>query len=204
MSALPSLSLLIAALSGAVAALLLRSGLRLAAKTWVSRTPLATYDCSVDLDGKPGVLWHAWGCRVTDPDATDRQAWEHTDQQRSAREHTIYGPYANDFGKPGFYKITFRVFGLGFGRSIEPVIVLDVVQAPFGGRTDYVLLGQRIVKARELNGSYKDFSVFCYATGSGVYEYRCRVLPSAYRPDQHTIRFDAVKVYFHLPIWEVI
>lgn len=202
---IPTTAILIAALTGAVSALLLRSALRFVVKVWVGRTVIATYDCAEEMGERPGVLWHAWGSRVPDNDATSRQAWEHSNRKLKENvEHTFFGPYVNDFGKPGFFKVTFRLFGIGFGKTSEPVLVLDVVQAPFGGRTDFVLLSQRIIRARELTGSYQDFSLVAYATGSGVYEYRCRVRPEAYREGQITLRFDHVRVYYHVPIWEVL
>ena len=153
------LSLIVAAFSGAVGALLLRSILRLISKLRAGRIPLVVYDCALDESDNPGIIRHGWGKRVLDRGATDNNAWEHnwTTQIRQNKEHTIFGPYTNDFGMPGFFKIAFRVFGSGFSQTNDPVVALDVVQAPFGGTTEYILIGQRIIIAKELNISYRDF-----------------------------------------------
>ncbi|KPJ90210.1 MAG: hypothetical protein AMJ53_14460 [Gammaproteobacteria bacterium SG8_11] len=69
------------------------------------------------------------------------------------------------------------------------------------------LLGQRIVKANELTGSYQNIDVEFYAAGTDVYEYRCAVFPYNEKELANTkvreIRFDCVKVYAHPSIWEI-
>lgn len=205
MPSLYFITLVIGAFFGAVGAYLLKTLLRYRAKWKSSKTPLAVYDCAEELGYKPGVLWHGWGSPVRDEQAASSYAWEHSAACLGfKKEHTIYGPYSNDLGQPGFYTVKFRVRGVGFLASNEPILVLDVTQAPFGGRTEFVLFGQRVVKARELDGAYKDFSIDFYTSGGGIYEYRCSVL-NPDRPQPGTrILFDTIKVYRHIPIWEVI
>lgn len=117
-----SLALLLSALGGALGALLFRSLLRFAGKVWAERKPLAVYDCADDTH-RPGGFWHGSGTRVpVDPIATNGRSWEHAPQTTgSDHPHSIYGPHVNDFGKPGYYRVTFRVYGAGFTGMEEPV-----------------------------------------------------------------------------------
>ena len=196
-------TLVISALGGAVGALLLRSTIKFIGASWARWTPLSIHDCSNPSTG-PGDIHHGWGRRIDDPKATNKQAWEHTTQQLVAsREHTIYGPYVNDFGRPGFYRIRFRIYGSGFQHTNEAVVMLDVIQSRFGTHRGLQIIGQRTVRAKDLAAQYRHFDVYCYAPGNSVYEYRCSVVPSAFNAAKHTIRFDIIKVYMHVPLWEV-
>lgn len=200
-----SLALIVSALAGAVGALLLRSLLRLIGKLWSERKPLAVYDCADDTR-RPGGIWHGSGRRVhVDPLATNKRSWEHTPQDTgTGKPHAIYGPYVNDFGRPAYYKVSFRIYGDGFGGSEDPVVVLDVIQRPIFLGHELVVVGQRVIRGKELTNEYREFEVFCYAGGSGTYEYRCLVHSEAFDEQKHTVRFDTIKVYLHVPAWEVL
>lgn len=197
-------SLLVSALGGAVAALFLRSIFRLIGKVWSERKPLAEYGCADSTKKRPALLVHGRGKRIDDPLSTNKRAWEHTPQAAEEdRVHTIYGPHVNDFGKPGYYRVSFRIYGSGFSNDATPVIILDVIQRPIFLRDNMIVVGQRIVRSKELVPKYKGFDVYCYAAGSGTYEYRCQVIPESFDPKEHVLRFDVIQVYNHIPTWEV-
>lgn len=208
MNSVPA-SLLISALGGAVAALFLRALLRFTTKLLAERNPLAVYGCADSPRRRPGILVgiisHGKGQRVDDECAMNGRAWEHTREPAEAdRMHTIYGPYVNDFGKPGFYRVSFRIYGEGFLADESPVVILDVIQRPvFMTDENLVLLGQRIVRAKELTGKYRRFDVYCYVAGSGTHEYRCLVIPEAFDRNNHILRFDVIQVYRHVPSWDI-
>jgi hypothetical protein len=205
-----SSALVITALGGALGALILRSTLKLMGALIARRTKLAVYDCATSEPSKPGNLRHTWGCQVPDSSCRNGKAWEYNSTrierigERVTGEHTIYGPYLNDFGRPGFYRVRFRILGKDIPKTDDVVIALDVVQARFGTEQVLRLLGQRVIRARALSGSYQSFDIICYASGTGVYEYRCTVFPEAVAPTKCTIRFDTVTVYSHPPIWEAL
>jgi hypothetical protein len=200
-----SLALIVSALGGALGALLLRSLLRLAGKLWAAHKPLATYDCADDTR-RPGGIWHGRGRRVpVDPLATNKRSWEHSSQHTGTKHvHTIYGPYVNDFGRPAYYRVSFRIYGDGFGGSEDPVVVLDVIQRPLFLGHELVVMGQRVIRGKELSNEYREFEVYCYAGGSGTYEYRCLVHSEVFDEHRHTLRFDAIGVYIHVPAWEIL
>jgi len=201
----PAFPLLISALGGAVGALLIRSLLKLMGKVWANSIPIATYYCGLEQQNQPGVICHGWGLSVPDANALKKCAWQYSTKQVTPdkREHIIFGPYANDFGRPGYYKVTFRISASGLPKTEDPVAVLDVIQAPFAFQRDYTLLGQRIVRANHLTPSYKSFAILCHAAGTGVYEYRCSI-PHPWTCDRGSIRFDTIRVYRHVPIWDLL
>jgi hypothetical protein len=182
------LPLLISALGGAVSALLLRSMLKLIWILYYRLRPIATYNCAEDAPAKPGELRHTWGQRVPDPKSASKYAWEYGNNrierpgESITGEHTIYGPYINDFGRPGYYRIRFRI------RAID---------LP---KTDEAMLGQRILRAHQLSKNYKYFDIVCFAEGTGVYEYRCAVFEKAQSIQGRKIHFDTIKIYSH-PSW---
>lgn len=170
---------------------------------------MAIYDCAVLEPTKIGELRHTWGCREPDNSSTNGYAWEYSSVridrggEHITGEHTIYGPYLNDFGKPGFYRVRFRIRGIDVPKSNNPVISLDAVQARFGTDQTLRLLGQRIIRAHELSDSYQNFDIVCHAPGTGVYEYRCSVFYDAIANSDCKIRFDCIKVYSHPSIWDI-
>jgi hypothetical protein len=204
----PSISLLISALAGAFGALVFRAALKLGGKIWAARVPLAIYDCLADGED-PGVYRHGWG-----KPAPDKHAWSYTPHQIPRKEgklheHTLFGPYVNDFGHPGHFEVRFRISGKGLSHAADPIIVLDVIQAPFDLQRDHLVLGQKIIRSRELSEEYRDFSVKCYTVGTGVYEYRASVVAELFRAQQEAgsgpeILFDRVAVHSRVPIWEII
>jgi hypothetical protein len=204
--------LLISALGGAVGALILRSIFKVVGALRARLTPRAIHLCATS-GSKPGEFDHCWGREVADNTSTTGRVWEHNWNSISPHpphvpigDHTIYGPYINDFGKPGSYRISFRLRGMNFPKTDEPVLALDVVQSPFGTERVLRLLGQRIIKAKELSGPYQYFDIVCYASGTDVYEYRCAVLrgTDTLTSSERTIRFDCVKVYSHPSIVDII
>jgi len=211
MAAAKMTDLLISALGGALGALILRSTLKVAGAVRARLTPLAVHPCATS-GAKPGEFDHCWGHEVDDKASTTGRAWEHDwnrippcPPHEPMGQHTIYGPYVNDFGKPGFYRISFRLCGMNFPKTHESVLALDVVQASFGTERVLRLLGQRIVKANELSGSYRYFDIVCYASGTDVYEYRCAVFPNSDAVTSSArLRLDCVKVYSHPSILDII
>jgi len=201
---------------GALAVLILRSLLKLVGDLLARLKPRANYDCAVP-GTQTGELRHCLGHVVDDKESTSGKAWQHdwirTDPTSPSWEHTIYGPYVNDFGKPGCYRVVFRICGKNFPKTPEPVLSLDVVEASFGTVNTLRLLGQRIIRANELTGSYQNFEIVCYAPGTNVYEYRCAVIRNKLTeippnegntPLSPPILFDCVKVYSYRSIWEII
>jgi hypothetical protein len=200
----------VSALGGAVAALCLRGAIRLLGNVWSRFRPLATYSCAgaavpqrADLTG---ILLHGRGKRVVDRRALHGIAWAHTPDATSAgHPHTVFGPYVNDFPRPGFYIVRFRVYGEGYARGDNtPVVILDVLQRPeFLNDERLVVLGQHVVTAEALSrGRYGWFEVYCYASASGNHEYRCLVIPEAVK-EHHTLRFDTISVHSYVPLREV-
>ena len=204
------LPLLISALGGAVSALILRSLLKLIGIFYYRVKPIATYNCATGEPAKPGELRHTWGQRVSDPKSTSKYAWEYGTNrierpgESITGEHTIFGPYINDFGKPGYYRIRFRIRAINLPKTDESIISLDVVQARFGTESVLRLLGQRVLKARDLLESYKYFDVICFAAGTGVYEYRCAVFEKAESIKGKRILFDTIKIYSHPSLLEIL
>jgi len=205
-----ALTLIITALGGALGALVLRSLVKLIGAVISRHTPLAIYECANTEQSGIGALRHSWGHEITDPESKSGRAWEHNSisisrpGERVTREHTIFGPYLNDFGKPGFYRVSFRLCGKGFPEIEESIIALDVVQARFGTEQTLRLLGQRIIRKKELSGKYQKFNIVCHAPGTGVYEYRCAVIPKGTDVGKCVIRFDRIIVYAHPQIWEAL
>jgi hypothetical protein len=203
------LSLLISALGGAVGALLLRSLLKLIGIFHSRVKPLATYNCANNEPSKPGELRHTWGQRVHDPKSSSKYAWEYginridRPGESITGEHTIFGPYINDFGKPGYYRIRFRIRAVNIPKTDESIISLDVVQSRFGTEAVLRLLGQKILKARDLSDAYKYFDIICFASGTGVYEYRCAVFGNAEAIRGKQILFDTIKIYSHPSLLEI-
>jgi len=198
---------LLLVISGALGTLLLRTGAKITVKVHADTRPLAEYHCS-DENARPGPGRLSQGCgmKVSDRKASNGYAWAHGSNQvgSSPREHTIYGPYTNDFGKPGYYKVTFRVRCCeDLPISNEPIVVLDVVRAPFSDEVGMALMGQRVIRARELTKVYKRFNVYCHYTGGGIYEYRCSVIATDHFKTTNTVLFDTIKIYRHFPLWDV-
>lgn len=213
--------LLLVALSGAIGALILRSAFKVALALRVRRKPRATHLCATS-GTKPGEFRHCYGHAVDDDEdvkknknkkSTRGRAWKHTWDKlppppgtHVIGEHTLYGPYINDFGMPGTYRVAFRIRGAEIPKTDEPVISLDVVQAAFGTEHTLRLIGQRILRAEDLSDAYREFDIVCYASGTDIYEYRAAVLPDAKAVKGKTseIFFDCVTVYAYPPIWDSI
>ena len=193
------------AFAGALAALLIRSGVKVIANYWSSARAIAEYDCAEQGSKTDRAkMWHGHGRRVQDDLASNGVAWSHFWNASAEHEHTLFGPYTNDLGMPGYVRVRFRVSGSGFDTSQEIVLLLDVVQAPFDLQPGRVILGQRVVRAAELNRRYRNFDVVCYTPGVGAHEYRAVVLSGAFNEDRHHLHFDWVRVYRHFPIWDVL
>ena len=182
---------------------------------WIaSRVPIETYDCSVDgADDEPAKMRHGFGFRAdpnsppmshpyrvdAQPAPPDRKpAWVFSqDRPRGRnREHTLYGPYTNDFGYPRLVRVSFLIAGTAFTKSPDPLIVLDVLRAPFGGEKEHTMLGQKIVRGGDLRKRYRSFDVTCDVPGPGVYEYRATInqRPPLDPARQH-IFFKSVRIY---------
>ncbi len=200
MNPFADISILIPALAGAVGALVLRSLVKLIGRLGASTVPIAKYACVED-SVKPGYFQHGWGNAATD---RRKKVWSYTRKQMDRKEHTLYGPYVNDFGRPGFFRVRFRVSGHGFKKDEEAVVVLDVIQAPFDLQRDHVVIGQRIIRSKQLRPRYKNFDITCYTSGVGVYEYRASVVWDAFNETKNKIYFDNVRVYRHFPLWDIL
>lgn len=206
---MPNSQPLLYAFGGALGALVLRSLLKAAAYFWFWFVPIADYDCGTDEAG-PGMLRHGRGARVKDANARYGYAWQYDKQHSTgAREHAIFGPYVNDFGRPGHYRVRFRLTARGIVGVNRPVVFLDITRSPFGTKRDLVIIGQRILRAKDLRaaarGKYKNFDLYCYSEGHSVYEYRCSVVPSAVEGDEERfVRFDSVHVYRHFSLFEAL
>jgi hypothetical protein len=199
------LQLFLAALAGAVGALVLRTLLKVVSNYASSVRPLATYECAeIGSEQDPMKLWHAFGERVVDDKADRGVAWAHNPTKIGKGDHTVFGPYTNDLGRPGYLRATFRMSGAGFGKGDEPVVVLDVVQVPYDLQDARVILKQHVVRARDLRPTYRTFEIICYTSGVGVHEYRARVIEKAFNTRLHRVHLDNVRVYRHFPFWELI
>lgn len=200
-------------LLGGAAALGARGVLKYAANVWNARRELREYACGYDSRrGEPGALQHGWGGAACDV-ATRRELWAHSivrhehfrgDGTLRLVQHTIFGPYTNDFGRPGFFKIAFQFRGRGFEENRLPILTFDVQQAPYGKSQDYFLLAQKVVHGSELTGDFQVVELQCYTTGVGVFEYRVSVEPSTFDPLRHELTFEKVQIHRVLPIQDVL
>ena len=199
---------LIAVVGGGVVALALRSTTKLIANWVSSRHPIAEYPCAENgTDDDPAAVRHAWGSEVADADATEGRAWAYSFDRPygRGREHVVYGPYTNDFGRPGHFRVSFRIAGYGFGpHDRDPMVILDVLQAPFDQQRNHLVLGQLRLRGSDLTPQYKTFSIACYSTGVGVYEYRARVVDRRFSPERHRIHFDIIRVFPRFPLFDVL
>ena len=199
--------LLVTAFAAAIGALVLRSALKLVGNYFSSLRALAKYDCAHDgADDDSAAMRHGWGRAVRDVSATNETAWEYTLERPRDRcaELALYGPYVNDFGRPGFYRIRFRISGAGFNPTDQVVVVLDILQTPFDLERHQLIVGQRAIHASELTERYRSFDLVCHTSGFGIFEYRARVARGAVNPETQCLRFDVVRVYRHLPLWDAI
>jgi hypothetical protein len=209
---------LTSAFAGAVGALGLRTLVKLGGRALASRFPLAVYGCVPDGDA-PGLFQHGWGEEVEDERTRSKATWLYTlkpipRREGKHHEHTLFGPYVNNFGRPGYFEIRFRVAAEDLDNSDHPIVVLDVIQAPFDLERNHLVLGQKVIRCAELAKEYRIFGVAFYAAGSGVYEYRATVLEREFRLQMHQnkqnkgtepkIRFDEVTVHSKIPLWELI
>ena len=170
----------------------------------MARRPVAEYDCAADSADVAVIgLWHGWGEPVPDDTATSGFAWAHTTKMLREVVHTLYGPYVNDVGRPGYLKVRFRISGVGFENSNRGVILLDVNQILQESPPKHTTLGHTVVRAKQLNREYRNFEVICYSSGVGEFEYRARVLAGQFVEKKNRILFDSIQVYQHLPWWEV-
>ena len=200
----PPSPLVVSALSGALAALLLRGILKLFGKLWMSRRAVAEYDCAADsVDVAVIGLWHGFGEAVSDDNATNGFAWSHTAKRLRNVVHTIYGPYVNDIGRPGYLKVRFRIAGAGFENDSRGVILLDVNQILQETPPKHTTLAHTVVRAKQLRRQYRNFDVICYTSGVGEFEYRARVLDGQFEEKRNRILFDSIQVYRHMPWWEI-
>ena len=191
---------LVPALLGALGALVARVLLKMAS----SIRPLATYYCSdIGSDKDRGKPWHSFGERVRDEEAEHGVAWAHTPEQIGTKVHTLFGPYMNDVGRPGYIRVVFRISGAGLSDSDEPAIILDVVQVPFDLQPAQVILKEKTIKSRELKTRYRKFRVDCYSSGVGAHEYRAQVVGKAFDTNLQ-VRFDTIRVYKHFPLSEIV
>ena len=69
------------------------------------------------------------------------------------RKHTVFGPYSNDLARPGYIRVRFRIAAANFGRTIDPVITLDVLQTPHFLQETRVMLGKKDLRAKDLRPS---------------------------------------------------
>jgi hypothetical protein len=193
---------LLPAVVGGCVALLLRASLKFALTARATRKKRRSYQCAVpSVPGEPAAIQHGWGSAACDL-KSKREVWayngvqhvlDHEGQDRRF-EHTLFGPYTNDFGRPGYFRVRFRIRGGGFGGGHRPLIFLDVQQAPYGRTNDYFLLAQSVVTPKMLTGQFQTFDVECFSSGTGVFEYRARVVAGEFRPLEHEIVFDSITV----------
>ena len=200
----PPMALVVSAFSGAVAALMLRGGVKLINKVFSAARPVARYNCAEDVSDVTVIgLWHGFGEPVADDRATAGLAWAHGARRIRDVVHTIYGPYMNDTGRPGYMKVRFRIAGVGFENSERGVVVLDVNQILHDVPARHTTLAHTVVRAKHIKRDYGNFDVICYTSGAGVYEYRARVLDGQFEANRNRLFFETIEVYRHIPWWEL-
>src|SRR5438128_10382130 len=123
--------LVIAVIGGAIA-LLLRAAAKYTATALAARKRRRTYLCNIpSIPGEPAAVQHGWGSAGCDRH-TRREVWAYNsvqhrlDHEGKGRqfEHTLFGPYTNDFGRPGYFGVTFRLCGRGFRAGDRPLLIL--------------------------------------------------------------------------------
>jgi hypothetical protein len=205
MNATPLWELLLA---GATGALTLRFLIRFIQFLWGGNRRIATYDCALDGNSE-GNVCHSKGKAVDDPKASNNRAWQHS-EIGDGGACTLYGPYTNDFGKPGFYKVTFFMYASGYENTVTPSIHLKVgesrstiILTPAGPApgNQMIAYGHRVIRAKDLANStgYQSFEVICYCAGSGIYEYTAQVV----NWKNETLQFDRIEVRTYMPFREV-
>src|SRR2546426_501774 len=90
-------------LAGATGALTLRFSIRFIQFLWGGNRLITTYDCALE-GNREGNMCHSKGEAIDDTNASNRRAWQHSTKSDGGA-CTLFGPYTNDFGKPGFYKV---------------------------------------------------------------------------------------------------
>ena len=80
------------ALGGALAALVIRSGAKIAANYWSSVRSIAEYDCADEgSETDRAKMWHGHGECVKDDHASNGLAWAHKPRADAKHEHTLFG-----------------------------------------------------------------------------------------------------------------
>ena len=204
---------LTSAVIGGVTALGVRAGLKYFATLWSARRELREYSSGYESRrGEPGALQHGWGGAACDV-RTRHVVWAHShvrhehfsgDGTLRLVQHTIFGPYTNDFGRPGVFRITFRFCARGFARDDRRVMTFDVQQSAYGNRDEYYLLTQKVMRASDLTGDFQAVELECYTTGMGVFEYRASVEPEIFDALRHEILFDTVRVHRVFPVQDIL
>jgi hypothetical protein len=161
-------------------------------------------------------MMHHHGKPVTDEKAftnldVTNPIWEFTKDRigRGAGASIIYGPYTNDFHRPGDYSATFKIRGIGFPRQSDVpgdlnqnVFMLDVLQTEIlGAERKHNIVALGYVKVRGLaREGWQEYKLDFSTDGAGIWEYR--VFPFFHNGGPEVEmpaileKFGAAKIYF--------
>lgn len=210
---IPQIILII--LTSALGVFAIRIIVKLIYKGVCSLCRINEYDCSED-GIRPGLIQHSLGRGGTHKDAKNGRVWihnsTHNPTQKTPGIASIYGPYTNDFSLPGFYKIQFRILGLGFEPDNKEICLLEAVQCQLTWDSQknttmnfaQIPLGQRIIRGKDLKSkNFQGFDVIIYSNGTGIHEYRATVYPNNFDEKRNTLLFDTIQIHRYLPIYEL-
>jgi|ERR1035441_2458334 hypothetical protein len=214
-------------IGGAVAATLIRIISKLIAKIWYSKMAVAVYLPSdfvnVATDGRISVQQ----CKLVDDDNAGSKKCQLFEGDEAATTfgegHIIYGPYSNDFGRSGHYRVSFYIRATGFESSETVVLRLEVAEGTRHYQVDWnsphlpvksayvgqVIVGRKIIRSKDLKVRlnqqqqpiYRRYDVIVHSSGAGIFEYRCKV--ENFDPQKQSLRFERITVHQFLPGIEV-
>lgn len=204
--------LIISALLGALGVFVLRLVIRGVHSLNVRRKPVAEFPCYYDqkvfIENKNGKLSHSLGYACEDKDSKYGTVWRHSGDRSDDGCSTIYGPYVNVFGVPGYYIVRFRMKAEGYKKN-EQICWLQVVQnlVAYDSQIkkpvhyDQASLCDRNVTGKDFKKSkYKNIDLKLYYNGVGAtYEFRAFV--QNFNTGKKVL-FDYISVYKYVPFLE--
>ena len=173
--------------------------------------PIAKYYCFTASE-EPGIMQHKCGHRGNAEDTDEGKAWI-LDSNDIPHPTVLYGPYVNDFGRPGDYQVAFRIKGENFEGDnaeilrIEVAEVKEIYDEEIGKTVNYtqIPIGQTTIRRRDIkSGKWRNYCVNCYSSGAGKYEYRAYIYKGNFNPSIHRLSFEKIVVRRKVPPFTIL
>jgi hypothetical protein len=215
----PLLSLVSTAIGGALASLIFFGVQRFFISQRTKPRKLNTYLCCPETnrgqkDEARGELMHHHGEPVTERSVllsigVEHAVWKWTKVPtgNGSGASVIYGPYTNDFHRPGFYSVTFYILGEGFPneKHLTGALNLNIFKLD-AYRTEYLGSDERsqtvaltYVKAKDLaRPGWQPYALNFQTDGGGAWEFRVLLdtnLKDLHVPDAME-KFPVANIYF--------